>query len=82
MIQESAFAECTNLSQIHLSDNLEYMYDSAFGYCNSLNNVCIPKTLVECYSKDFFKDEGGPFRDCINLKNISFDYQHTKEIVL
>ena len=73
MIQESAFAECTNLSQIHLSDNLEYMYDSAFGYCNSLNNVCIPKTLVECYSKDFFKDEGGPFRDCINLKNISFE---------
>lgn len=73
VIQESAFAECTNLSQIHLSDNLEYMYDSAFGYCNSLNNVCIPKTLVECYSKDFFKDEGGPFRDCINLKNISFE---------
>ncbi|WP_337472914.1 leucine-rich repeat protein [Jutongia sp.] len=73
VIQESAFAECTNLSQIHLSDNLEYMYDSAFGYCNSLNNVCIPKTLVECYSKDFFKGEGGPFRDCINLKNISFE---------
>lgn len=73
VIQKSAFAECTNLSQIHLSDNLEYMYDSAFGYCNSLNNVCIPKTLVECYSKDFFKDEGGPFRDCINLKNISFE---------
>lgn len=73
VIQESAFAECTNLSQIHLSDNLEYMYDSAFGYCNSLNNVCIPKTLVECDSKDFFKDEGGPFRDCINLKNISFE---------
>lgn len=73
VIQESAFAECTNLSQIHLSDNLEYMYDSAFGYCNSLNNVCIPKTLVECYSKDFFKGGGGPFRDCINLKNISFE---------
>lgn len=73
VIQESAFAECTNLSQIHLSDNLEYMYDSAFGYCNSLNNVCIPKTLVECYSKDFFKGEGGPFRDCVNLKNISFE---------
>lgn len=73
VIQKSAFAECTNLSQIHLSDNLEYMYDSAFGYCNSLNNVCIPKTLVECYSKDFFKGEGGPFRDCINLKNISFE---------
>lgn len=73
VIKESAFAECTNLSQIHLSDNLEYMYDSAFGYCNSLNNVCIPKTLVECYSKDFYKDEGGPFRDCINLKNISFE---------
>ena len=73
VIQESAFAECTNLSQIHLSDNLEYMYDSAFGYCNSLNYVCIPKTLVECYSKDFFKGEGGPFRDCINLKNISFE---------
>ena len=78
VIQESAFAECTNLSQIHLSDNLEYMYDSAFGYCNSLNYVCIPKTLVECYSKDFFKGEGGPFRDCINLKNISFEEGITK----
>ncbi len=59
-----AFYNCTNLSQVTLSKNMKTMGTRAFGNCTSLTAIEIPKSLT---------DSGGPFEDCSNLRNVTFE---------
>ena len=59
-----AFCDCTNLSQVTLSKNMKTMDTRAFGNCISLTAIEIPKSLT---------DSGGPFENCSNLRNVTFE---------
>ena len=69
-IGSNAFYGCTNLSYVHLPDNIKTIGFDAFGNADGLTAVEIPKSLESCGLQN---DERGPFADCDNLKNVTFE---------
>lgn len=57
-----AFADCSSLQHIYMSDMLEVIGDGAFANCNSLKHVRISRSVIEIGARAF---EG-----CSSLKYI------------
>ena len=64
-IGNSAFSECTNLSNVTIPDSVTRIGDSAFESCTSLTSVTIGNGVT---SIDYF-----PFSDCSNLNEINYN---------
>ncbi|WP_461246691.1 leucine-rich repeat protein [Treponema sp. R6D11] len=64
IIGSSAFSNCTNLTNVILSENVITIKSSAF-YGTSLNNITIPKNVVTIGSY--------AFSDCNNLVSVKFE---------
>ena len=62
VIEESAFANCTNLRTLHLPEGVEFLMSSCFGGCTALPSVTLPSTV---------KYMRAPFHNCKNLKEIT-----------
>lgn len=62
-----------------LSKNLERLGSGVFGYCNSLKNIEIPKSLDRAGDDSLTSSLPGAFCGCENLKNVSFE-EGTTEI--
>ena len=72
-IETAAFSECTNLSGVVLSENLVELGRSAFGE-TALTAIEIPKSLEKAYNSTSTEYEpDGPFENCEQLKNVSFE---------
>ena len=72
-IDAGAFSECTNLSSVVLSENLVELRRSAFGE-TALTAIEIPKSLEKAYNSTSTEYEpDGPFENCEQLKNVSFE---------
>ncbi|MBR5846586.1 MAG: leucine-rich repeat protein [Bacteroidaceae bacterium] len=52
-IPRQAFLGCSSLKQVHFSENLYYLGDDAFYYCEHLSSVDLPSTL-RCLSEETF----------------------------
>lgn len=63
-IDTEAFYECKNMSEVVLSKNLRSMWMMAFGFCNKLETIEIPKSLINTCN---------PFIGDDNLKTIKFE---------
>lgn len=64
-IQTGAFAECINLKNVALSENLEgYIEDAVFASCQSLESIKIPSNIEHIGNQ--------AFSNC-GLKNITFE---------
>ncbi len=63
------FAECTNLSNIRLSNNLTNLGSDTFINCLSLTEISIPDSVQRIY---------GCFIGCVKLKSISIPYGMVK----
>ncbi len=61
-IGEEAFSYCSNLTNVTLSNGLEYIGVGAFSFCNSIESIKIPATVNEICEY--------AFDDCDNLKKI------------
>ena len=65
------FGDCDKLASVHLSTALTYLGMGAFANCDSLTSILIPASLVDSgYS--IYKERNGCFRDCDNLKTVTF----------
>ena len=72
VIGGAAFSNCANLTSVRLSNSLKEIGAKAFEACINLTSITIPKslnTVVEGYSES----NDGPFENCDNLNNISFE---------
>ena len=67
-----AFSECSNLEKVALSKSLVSMGYSAFYNCDSLTSIEIPKSL-DLVTDTIYTKENGAFRDCDNLKTVTFE---------
>lgn len=76
-IDDDAFSQCSNLSNVILSKGLTSLGYDVFYDCDALTSIAIPKSLESCHS---FYTSHGPFKNCSNLKNVSFE-SGTTEIV-
>ena len=74
-IEYDAFSDCSNLAKVTLSKSLVTLGYSAFYNCDSLTSIEIPKSL-KIATDDFYKV--GAFRDCDNLKIVTFEEGTTK----
>ncbi len=82
VIARGAFLACSNLSEVTLSKNLEEIGGYAFGDCDSLVSIEIPKSLIKTTS-EYYGDykygyHYGVFIAADNLKNVSFEEGITK----
>lgn len=88
-IEDSAFAECSNLVTISLPNSLTSIGNSAFEGCTSLSNISLPYRIRSignsafkgCTSlsiislpSDLVLIRSSAFENCISLSNISFPY--------
>ena len=77
-IKDYAFYMCSNLSKVTLSKSLTHIGGLAF-YSTALSSIEIPKSLenvgIAPYS---WSNENGPFKNCDNLKTITFEKGITK----
>ena len=58
-VEESTFADCTNLIHVRLSSSLKYIGQNAFRNCTSLRNANLPRELLEL--------DDGAFSGCERL---------------
>ena len=77
-IEQSAFQSCINLGSVRLSEKIEYMGGYAFGYCNNLQDVVIPKSLrsvgeMTSHTEGFYVPYGGPFALCGSLRHVTIE---------
>ena len=81
-IWEGAFLACPKLSQVALSPKLKVLGGYAFGDCDSLTSITIPKSLektTSAYYIDYiYNFQVGVFIASDNLKNITFEEGTTK----
>ena len=63
-IEHETFENCTELENIILSKNLEYIGEGAFANCSKLERVDIPNKVVEIGEE--------AFEDCKSLKEVKF----------
>lgn len=66
-IGNNAFKDCTNLSQIKFSMNLEYIGKSAFENCTSLVNITLPEKDIQMYASAFYNT--GYYNNAENWSN-------------
>ena len=72
-LYRSVFAKCTNLAEVTLSKNLKHMAEWVFSNDTALTSIVIPKSLDYC---DYYTNDAGaqgPFYQCSNLKNVTFE---------
>ncbi len=69
-IKEYAFAGCKDLSSVTLSKHLTTLGKDAFRGA-AISEILIPKSLTKCSVGTI--DCTGPFRDCANLKKVTFE---------
>ena len=62
-IEQSAFVDCENISEINLGKNIHTIGSDAFARCNSIENVIIPDNVIFV---------SGAFSGCSNLKSIYY----------
>ncbi len=66
-IGNNAFKDCTNLSQVKFSMNLEYIGKSAFENCTSLVNIVLPEKDIQMYASAFYNT--GYYNNAENWNN-------------
>lgn len=66
-IGNSAFKDCSNLSEIKFSANLEYIGKSAFENCTSLVNITLPDKDIQMYASAFYNT--GYYNNAENWNN-------------
>lgn len=66
-IGNNAFKDCTNLSQVKFSMNLEYIGKSAFENCTSLVNIALPEKDIQMYASAFYNT--GYYNNAENWNN-------------
>ena len=71
-----AFSECSNLTTVILSKNVTNMGYEVFNNCDKLTSIEIPKSLENTEIGGY--SQTGVFRDCDNLKNITFEEGTTR----
>ena len=64
-IGEYAFAECPNLTTVHLSNGLTSIGSSAFEYCSKLTEINIPSSVTSIDQSSFFM--------CYNLTKVEIN---------
>ena len=70
-IGSHCFEECEKLSEVKLSSNIEKLESAAFGNCQELKTLTIPKTLTRAGGEYGFGQYCyGPFYNCKNLKEV------------
>ena len=62
-IGNSAFSECTNLSNVTIPDSVTRIGDSAFESCTSLTSVIIPNSLISI--------DNSVFQGCTSLTSVT-----------
>lgn len=76
-IDSGAFVDCNNLSDVKLSKSLETMGAYAFGYCENLQSITIPKSLDKTtdayYYEYIYGYQHGVFIGSDNLKKVEFE---------
>ena len=78
IIRKNAFDSCINLKNVKLSKYLETLGGEAFANCGKLTSIEIPKSLTTVGSVSTFGGPKGPFSECANLNNITFEKGRTK----
>lgn len=88
IIGTGAFAHCTNLTSIQISDTCKEIRSGAFEYCEKLTHVDIPDSVEEIedsafyscdnltsvsFGKSLYKIGASAFEFCPNLKQISYN---------
>ena len=71
-----AFSECSNLTTVILSKNVTNIGYEVFNNCDKLTSIEIPKSLENTEIGGY--SQTGVFRDCDNLKNITFEEGTTR----
>ena len=64
-IEEEAFSQCVDLTDIQFGNGLEYIEKNAFSSCRELEEIVLPDSLRVIESR--------AFADCSKLKNIVFN---------
>ena len=59
---DGVFQYCTNLTEVVLSEGVEFMGDSVFWHCTSLHELTVPESVT------YF----GGIKECYSLTNVSF----------
>lgn len=59
----AVFQYCSNLKEVVLSENMQFLGDFMFSYCTQLTNIVLPDTLTSVLRS--------AFQNCDNLKNIT-----------
>ena len=89
-IGENAFSNCTKLYHVYFYDSnaLTAIYNNAFEYCDSLNQITLPSALEELGEKVFYKCTDlntieipnnireirfATFYECTSLKSVTFN---------
>ena len=72
-IEGSAFYRCENLADVRLSGNIESIGGAAFGYCNKITEIYLPKSLNRDTGSRWYGGAGGPFACCDNLKSVKYE---------
>jgi len=80
LIGDRSFEECISIHTVILSKNIEEIGYSAFANCISLTEIEIPKSLNNVGFYDGVYNYKGAFRDCSNLKKVSFESGTTKVV--
>ena len=76
-IELHSFSECRSLSSVKLSSNLKTLEYGAFYNCDKLTSIMIPKSLEKATIGSTVGGDG-PFSDCDNLKNVTFEAGTTR----
>ncbi|MBR2970504.1 MAG: leucine-rich repeat protein [Clostridia bacterium] len=61
-IDESAFANCTNITELNIGNNVSYIGASAFHNCEELSDINLGNSLLEIADNAFF--------DCVSLVEV------------
>ena len=77
-IGSDVFYGCKNISSVTLSKSLEKIGDGAFSGCSALTGIEIPKSLNEVTNVQYYLSLRGVFKDCENLKTVTFEAGTTK----
>ena len=72
-IKGTAFYRCENLADVRLSGNIESIGGAAFGYCNKITEIYLPKSLNRDTGSRWYGGAGGPFACCDNLKSVKYE---------